>query len=580
MMRTKDEDGDPLIISFSVTGLMPNQEHAVSINGVIVNASLNTSITNVRGTVGTHTYQGKTLLKADNAGRLTGKFEMPTGIPSGSVPIKVFYYLAPDISSAITMYYGAGFMQNTQQTILGMASPELRCNSRTEHMALADERVWSFFVDPIAQTFMVRDDIKYISEVGLFFNKKHATLPITVQIRDVLTNSIPGNTVFSSCTLYPEDVNISSDASVETIFEFEHIIGYKPGVEYCVVVMPAQSNTDYELWTARVGEIDVLSRTFINTQVHDGVLFHSPNARTWEALTKQDLKINIYKSNFENDCQIVFSHISGLQASLIATAVTDFAAPGTNTTWSYSLNGEVWIPFRPDVDLVLEDIITDIDLRIDVTSLGGSYQMVEQIAGIIFLLHEPFAYAIFQDQYFTNDLEYPNKVTCYMDLDIDSTNGGSGRSVTPKYSTDDGLSWVELTPTSSYTPIAQLDPYYKYEFTTPQQATIATASDTSPIVIGSVSHGFQNNAIVDIASVTTNTAANGKWRVMNKTDDTFELYDAATGLIASTGNGAGTGGTVDMAEFYQMRPMIYLETDHQAKTPRIQNISFICSRQS
>lgn len=580
MMRTVDSNGDPLVILFSVSGLLPNQEHAVSINGTLVNSSLDTSASVIFGLEGSHTYQGKTLLRSDNGGRITGKFEMPAGIQAGSVPVKVFYYLDPGRSFASTVYYGSGFVQTTQQTTLGMSSPEVRCESRTESRAVSEETVRGYYVDPIAQTFMVKDDIKYISEVGLFFNKKHATLPITVQIRDVLTNSIPGNTVYASATLYPEDIEISTDASAETIFEFEHVIGYSPGVEYSLVIMPNLSNTDYEVWTSRVGEIDVNTGAFVNSQTHDGVLFHSPNGRTWEPLTKQDLKMNIYKSNFENECQIVFSHISGLQACLIATAVEDFAAPGTDVTWAYSLNGEVWIPFRPDVDLVLEDIITDIDLRIDITSLGGSYQMVEQVAGIVFLLHDFSAYAVFQDQYFTDDLEYPNKVTCYMDLDVDSTNGGSGRSVTPRYSADDGLSWVELTPTSSYTPVAQLDPYYKYEFTTPQQATIATASNASPIVIGSVNHGFQNNAIVDIANVTTNTAANGQWRVMNKTANTFELYDAATGLSASTGNGSGTGGTIDMAEFSQMRPMIYLETDHQAKTPRIQNISFICSRQS
>ena len=578
MMRTKDSSGNALVIQVTVSGLMPNQEHAVSINGTVVNFSLSTIASPIKGTAGTHTYQGKTTVKSDNSGNITGKLEMPTGIPIGSVPIKVFHYSSPESSKATAMYYGTGFTQNTQRTTLGMATPCIKENHVTETQMVMTGR--AHFADPIAQTFVVKDSIKYISEVGLFFRKKHAALPITVEMRDTTTNSIPGNELLAFATLYPIDVLVSEDASLETIFEFEHIQAYKPGIEYSVVIKPADANTGYELWTAKVGEIDVKTGAFVNSQTHDGVLFHSPNDRTWEALTKQDLKINIYKSNFENECQIVFSHISGLQASIIATAIRDFAAAGTNVTWAYSLNGEVWIPFRPDVDLVLEDIITDIDLRIDVTSLGGSYQMVEKIAGIVFLLHDFSAYAIFQDQYFTNDLEYPNKVTCYMDLDVDSTNGGSGRSVTPKYSIDDGSSWVELTPTSSYTPLAQADPYYKYEFTTPQQATIATASNTSPIVIGSVNHGFQNNAIVDIANVTTNTAANGKWRVMNKTDNTFELYDADTGLSASTGNGVGTGGIVDMAEFSQMRPLVYLETDHQAKTPRIQNISFICSRQS
>lgn len=211
--------------------------------------------------------------------------------------------------------------------------------------------------------------------------------------------------------------------------------------------------------------------------------------------------MNIYKSNFEDNCKIVFDSVTGIEASVICTAITEFAAPGTSVIWSYSLDDkDTWIAFRPDIDLVLNDIITDIDLQVDVTSLGGSYQMVNHVAGIVFMLHETSAWAIFNDQMFTDALEYPNTITCYLDLDVDSTNGGNGRSVTPKASLDDGVTWVELTPDESYTIVAQDDPYWRYKF--------------------------------EYTSLTP---------------------------------------------FEQMRPAIYLETTLPARTPRVRNVSFICS---
>lgn len=71
---------------------------------------------------------------------------------------------------------------------------------------------------------------------------------------------------------------------------------------------------------------------------------------------------------------------------------------------------------------------------------------------------------------------------------------------------------------------------------------ITAASNASPIVITSASHGFSDGDIVIVHGVLGNTAANGTWKVANKTDDTFELY-------GSTGNAAWTsGGKVFEAE--------------------------------
>jgi hypothetical protein len=575
MMRTVDDAGDPIVIKVDVSNLLPNQDHACTINGVVVNFVYDNTPTTPRGEAGTHTYQSKTTVQSDNSGRLTGYFEMPAGVPRGSVPITVFHYSSPITSTATTTFYGSGFMQNTQQTTIGMNTPEIRTNTWDEQTAFYHYNYWA---DPLAQSFMVKDSIKYISEVGLFFRTKHATLPISVQIRNMI-NGFPGPEVLASSTVEAADVVISEDASAETIFEFEHVLGFRPDNEYCIVVMPSLANTGYEMWTAKVGEADINSGIVVPTQTHDGVLFHSPNNRTWEAYTKQDAKINIYKSIFENDCQIVFDKLTGIEACILVAQVEEFCAPGTSVVWAYSLNdGASWIPFKPTIDTILEETITSISLRVDVTSLGGSYQMVEKVAGIIFLLHQTTGTAIFQNQMFADDLNYPNKVTCFMDLDTDGVNGLGERTITPYYSTDDGETWVELGVDPTYTIIAQDDPYWRYKFVTPGEATLTTASNASPIVVTSAGHGFKDNAIVTIESVSTNTAANGDWMVKNATLNTFELYDETTGLIASTGNGAGTGGTCVLKEFDDMRPRIDLITTNQARTPKVQKISFICGR--
>lgn len=68
--------------------------------------------------------------------------------------------------------------------------------------------------------------------------------------------------------------------------------------------------------------------------------------------------------------------------------------------------------------------------------------------------------------------------------------------------------------------------------------TITGASNATPIVITSASHGLATGDMVTIASVGGNTAANGTWKITKVGDNTFSL-DGSVGNAAYT-----SGGTV------------------------------------
>lgn len=73
--------------------------------------------------------------------------------------------------------------------------------------------------------------------------------------------------------------------------------------------------------------------------------------------------------------------------------------------------------------------------------------------------------------------------------------------------------------------------------------TITGATNATPIVVTATSHGFNNGDIVAISGVAGNTAANGVFKIANKTTNTFELttrYAAAN----VAGNGAYTSGGI------------------------------------
>jgi hypothetical protein len=67
---------------------------------------------------------------------------------------------------------------------------------------------------------------------------------------------------------------------------------------------------------------------------------------------------------------------------------------------------------------------------------------------------------------------------------------------------------------------------------------IASSTNATPIVVTATAHGFSNGDIVTIGAHTTNTAANGVWKIANVAANTFELTDPVSGANA-VGNGVG-----------------------------------------
>lgn len=82
-----------------------------------------------------------------------------------------------------------------------------------------------------------------------------------------------------------------------------------------------------------------------------------------------------------------------------------------------------------------------------------------------------------------------------------------------------------------------------YDAVTPVAVTSST--DATPIVVTATAHGFNTGDRVLIFGHTTNVAANGIYKVIRLTANTFSLVDELTGAsIAGSGGGSGSGGIV------------------------------------
>ena len=183
----------------------------------------------------------------------------------------------------------------------------------------------------MAQTFIVSEEGgAFITSIDGFFGQKDNVLPVRCEIRNVV-NGYPGPKVlpFGRKVVQAADVNVSSDASVATNFEFDSPVYVQEGTEYCFVFLT--NSLDYKMWISQLGELDVgAGNRLVSRQPSLGVLFKSQNNRTWNAVPAQDLKFTIHKA--------VFSSTSGtvtLTNDNIGDAIT--AEDGSTTVYGRRL---------------------------------------------------------------------------------------------------------------------------------------------------------------------------------------------------------------------------------------------------
>lgn len=152
--------------------------------------------------------------------------------------------------------------------------------------------------DPLAQTFLVEQrGGAFLTKVDLFFKTKDSSIPVAVEIREVV-NGYPGKRIlpFSRVVVNAADVNVSDNASLATTFTFRSPVYVQNNTEYALVII--SDSNEYNVWIAQLGEQVVGSDRLISEQPYAGVLFKSQNASTWSADQTQDLKFNLYRAKF------------------------------------------------------------------------------------------------------------------------------------------------------------------------------------------------------------------------------------------------------------------------------------------
>lgn len=164
--------------------------------------------------------------------------------------------------------------------------------------------------DPIAQTFLVNTlqsskisgTGAFITKIDLFFSTKDSVLPVIVEIREVdpSTGYPTLRTVPYGQAIVPSaSVNTSSDGSKPTPIYFPAPVYLLNDREYSVTVIPGGMNPNYRVFTARIGDNDLLTGNRITAQPASGMMWISSNDRAYSAVQEEDMKYRIYMAKFD-----------------------------------------------------------------------------------------------------------------------------------------------------------------------------------------------------------------------------------------------------------------------------------------
>lgn len=212
------------------------------------------------------------------------------GVPGGT-----------SISNAQTNYTASGVIETTQETILSIRNAEIVTDQLFEQRTTSrttQETVQIGYWDPLAQSFIVQErGGAFLTGADVFFNTKDTNIPVSAQLR-LMENGIPTPKILplSTVTVYPEDVEISENASIPTRFTFPAPVYVNDTDEYCLVIF--SDSNEYTVWISEMGRVDITGDRTISAQPYAGVLFKSQNASTWSPNQLQDLKFTIYRAEF------------------------------------------------------------------------------------------------------------------------------------------------------------------------------------------------------------------------------------------------------------------------------------------
>lgn len=351
-------------------------------------------------------------VRADASGVVKAKFNIPENVRTGTREV----VLQNSSNVATSSYTSIGTKRTTVDTV-------------------TTTRITMTAIDPLAQTFQF-DKNTTLTSVGAYFSAKDTVDNVIVQIRDVV-NGYPGTMILAEKVITPDDILISSDATVETKVSFDQPVVCSSGKQYCVAYLT--DSAVHTMYVSNLSEDDITTGTKVTSQPYlPGMLFSSSNGLAWTAHQSMNLKFKIYSASFNDSITVDFIEQKDMNADRLLL-MADFTAPsGTDCIWQVSINGGTYQPITPHSELNLQEVANTVRVRALLTS---STDLAPLLATDSINL-VGFTSAL-SGSYIGRNVElsqYFSSVKQIFDAHVPE-----GCAVTPQYSYDNGVTWRTST---------------------------------------------------------------------------------------------------------------------------------------
>lgn len=114
-----------------------------------------------------------------------------------------------------------------------------------------------------------------------------------------MENNLPNDKkILGKGYLPSSSINVSNDASSETIFTLENPVYLLTNTDYAFIVQPDSNSPEYNIWVGETGGYDVDTNEQVYANPYVGLMFISANRKTWTPIQKEDIKFNLYRAKF------------------------------------------------------------------------------------------------------------------------------------------------------------------------------------------------------------------------------------------------------------------------------------------
>ncbi|MFT4327279.1 MAG: hypothetical protein AB3P07_01375 [Wolbachia pipientis] len=261
------------------------------------------------------------MLKANDQGRLEGKFTVPSNVPAGT---KLVQFFGSQGSYGEATYTGRGVITTEERRRVTVIT-----DTRRDETTVVSRRY-----DPLAQTFTLNES-RHITGVDLWFTNK-GEKRVVVQIRETSVG-MPTQTVIAEGYILPSAININGTATCISWLP----VWCEAGKEYALVLLTDDANTAVKI--AELGKHDSVNNRWVTSQPYQvGVLLSSSNASTWTPHQNRDLTFRLLAAKFTETFYVFdLGKVTANNTSdLIALANIDRVSSDTNVELTLVKIGE------------------------------------------------------------------------------------------------------------------------------------------------------------------------------------------------------------------------------------------------